>query len=154
MNPPSSCGAFTLLLPVISVDGCGVGGKLGRGIIVRAVLIEDVLAGVQLLQKEKNWRREGKEIGSTIGAQHYHGQGVAWALVTVEEVEHTRAGSQRCDWPISHLSLDCASSKSANDGSVGAANTRLAQAFEGLNGWASIADSDLRDSCHLPVPIR
>ena len=54
MNPPSSCGAFTLLLPVISVDGCGVGGKLGRGIIVRAVLIEDVLAGVQLLQKEKN----------------------------------------------------------------------------------------------------
>ena len=51
---PSSCGAFALLLPVISVDGCGVGGKLGRGIIVRAVLIEDVLAGVQLLQKEKN----------------------------------------------------------------------------------------------------
>ena len=34
--------------------------------------------------------------------------------------------------------LDCASNESANDGSVGAANTRLAQAFEGLSGWASI----------------
>ena len=72
-----------------------------------------------------------------IEGQHHHSQGVAWALVAVEEVEHTRAGSQRADWPVPYLSLDCASNESRHDGSVGAANTRLAQAFEGLKGARS-----------------
>jgi hypothetical protein len=32
-NPDSRLAAFALLLPVISVEGAGVGGKLGRGIM-------------------------------------------------------------------------------------------------------------------------
>jgi hypothetical protein len=32
---PSSWPAFTLLLPVMSVEGAGVGGKLGRGMMER-----------------------------------------------------------------------------------------------------------------------
>jgi hypothetical protein len=41
LKPPSSGGALALLLPVMSVEGCGVGGRLGRGIMVRVVLIEE-----------------------------------------------------------------------------------------------------------------
>lgn len=73
-----------------------------------------------------------------IEGQHHHSQGVAWALVAVEEVEHTRARSQRPDWLFPYLPPDCASNESEHDGSVGAANTRLAQAFEGLNGCSRI----------------
>jgi hypothetical protein len=32
-NPDSRLAAFVLLLPVISVEGAGVGGKLGRGMM-------------------------------------------------------------------------------------------------------------------------
>jgi hypothetical protein len=46
--------------------------------------------------------------------------------------------SQCCDWSVPYLSLDCASNESEHDGSVGAANTRLAQASEGLNGCSRI----------------
>lgn len=64
-----------------------------------------------------------------IEGQHHHSQGVAWALVAVEEVKHTRGGSLSCDWLVAHMSPDCASNESAHDGSVVAANTRLPHTF-------------------------
>jgi hypothetical protein len=38
-KPPSSRGALTLLLPVMSVEAAGVGGKLGRGMILTEVAL-------------------------------------------------------------------------------------------------------------------
>lgn len=93
VKPPSNCGAFALLLPVISVEGCGVGGKLGRGISILdgLELTKQRLAAVKLLQKERQWSTEGL-IEGAFKSQHYHGQGVAWALVAVEEVEQRVPG--------------------------------------------------------------
>ena len=85
-----------------------------------------------------------------IEGQHHHSQGVAWALVAVEEVEHTRGGSLSFDWLVARMSLDCASNENAHDGSVVAANTRLAHAFTGPNGRARLCAV----SCQPPVPIR
>lgn len=64
MNVGSICPAFALLLPVMSVEGAGVGGKLGRGMMVRwptGALIgeaEKVAFECEMLLKDQGRRTE------------------------------------------------------------------------------------------------
>jgi hypothetical protein len=72
---------LALLLPVMSVDGCGVGGRFGRGMMGVKALIERLSACVQLLLQLEKSRRGGKETVETMEGLHYHCWGVAWALL-------------------------------------------------------------------------
>lgn len=58
---PSSWAVFTLLLPVMSVEGAGVGGKLGRGMMVRGLAFALIgLAGARRLAVQSTaWRGGG-----------------------------------------------------------------------------------------------
>lgn len=115
VKPPSNSGAFALLLPVISVEGCGVGGKLGRGISILdgLELTKQRLAAVKLLQKERHWSTEGLIDSRRVQKPTLSRTRCRVGSCRSRGSRATRARSQGCDWPISHMSLDCASNESA-----------------------------------------